>query len=69
MSRISGEKVSGPMYGEELPAATKKALLRRRADALCALEEAESTEDPEAAADARKHVQDAQRLILRYGLE
>lgn len=48
---------------------TQKALLRRRAVALRALEEAESKDDSAAAADARKHVQEAQRLILRYGLE
>jgi hypothetical protein len=69
MSRLSGEEGSRPPNDRAPSVATKKALLRRRADALRALEEAESTEDAEAAADARKHVPDAQRLILRYGLE
>jgi hypothetical protein len=60
---------SEPLDERPLSAGASKALLRRRADALRALEEAESAEDAAAAAEARKHVQDSQRLILRYGLE
>jgi hypothetical protein len=53
----------------ELSAGHSKALLVRRANALRALEEAEAAEDPAAAAEARKQVQEAQVLIQRYGLE
>jgi hypothetical protein len=44
-------------------------LLVRRANALRALERAEAADDPAAAAEARKQVQEAQLLIDRHGLE
>jgi hypothetical protein len=69
MRKISGSDDPWSIGGKPLSARTKRALLRRRTNGLRALEEAEQADDLEAAAEARKQVQDAQRLILRYGLE
>jgi hypothetical protein len=67
MTRISG--ISSSLDDSAFSAGTEKGLLRYRANALRALEEAESTDDRSAAADARKQVQEAQRLIQRYGFD
>jgi hypothetical protein len=69
MPSMSAPADRTPLGDSPFFASTKRALLRRRANALRALEAAERAEDAAAAAEARKQVQNAQRLILRYGLE